>query len=286
MEKPRRSLVEAVHQAYAALSARERRVADLVLESPGEVAAYPASELAQMVGVSNSTVTRFVQKIGFESYEDARRSAREAREWGSPLFLASPAAQAQEKPSNELIRRYAESELAILSAALAELSPARLDELTDALIAARRLYFMGFRNSHYFAGYARWQFIQFRTNTHLFPGPGETVAERIADLGPGDLVLVVGLRRIVGKLRRYLEAIHATGADVLLITDPSARVTPAYARWTITCPVENPYVFDSYAGVLAVLRLLAFESFQKLGKKGRAHLEAIEVHHEKLGEFE
>ncbi len=285
MEKPRKSLVDAVHRAYPQLSARERLVADLVLESPGEISAYPASELAQMVGVSNSTVTRFVQKIGFDTYEEARRSAREAREWGSPLFLTSRAG-GEGRQAEGLLQRFGEGEAAILATALGGLAPSRLDEITDALASARRLYFMGFRNSHYLAGYTRWQFIQFRKNTHLIPGPGETLAERIADLGPGDMVLVVGVRRIVGKLRRYLQAIHETGADVLLVTDPSARVTPAYARWTITCPVENPYVFDSYTGVMAVLRLLAFCTFEKLGKRGRAHLEAVELHHEKLAEFE
>lgn len=112
------------------------------------------------------------------------------------------------------------------------------------------------------------------------------MAERIADLGPDDVVMVVGIRRIVGKLRRYLQALSSSGVRVLLITDPSARVTPAYAHWTITCPVETPHVFDSYSGVLAVIRLLAFETFSKAGKPGRQYLETIESRHEQLAEFE
>ena len=120
----------------------------------------------------------------------------------------------------------------------------------------------------------------------MIPGPGETVAERIADLGEGDVVLVVGVRRIVGILKRYLEAISNTGAAVLLIIDPSARGIPAFARWTIACPVENPHIFDSYAGVLAVLRLLAYETFDKTGKSGRDYMQQIEARHEELAEFE
>lgn len=176
--------------------------------------------------------------------------------------------------------------MAAATAALGALSPALLDEITDALHEARNLGFMGFRNSHYFAGYARWQFIQFRERTRLIPGPGETVAERIADLGPEDVVLVVAVRRIVGKLRRYIEALSGRGVRVPLITDPSARVLPAHARWTLVCPVENAFGLDTYAGVLAVIRLLAVEAFRKSGAAGRVYLKRIEAAHEVLGEFD
>ena len=75
MESLLKSLVESVQGAYPELSGRERRVAELVLESPGDICMYPASELARLAGVSNSTVTRFVRRVGFDSYEEMRRSA-------------------------------------------------------------------------------------------------------------------------------------------------------------------------------------------------------------------
>ena len=92
MAKPKKSIVDLVHKAYPNLSDRERLVADFVLAAPGEISVYGASELARLIGVSASTVTRFVQRTEFSNYEDMRRSAREARTWGSPLFTASQAA--------------------------------------------------------------------------------------------------------------------------------------------------------------------------------------------------
>ncbi len=284
-DKPPSSLSGAIHQAYESLTRNERQIADLVLESPGRICVLSASELARTAGVSNSTVTRFVQRTGYDSYEHMRQVALESRSWGSPLFMEPPTGPV-EGNHDDLVHRFLQHETAVLQNSLADLSVERLDEITTALLEAHNLGFMGFRNSHYFAGYARWQFIQFRERTRLIPGPGETVAERIADLGPDDVVVVVGIRRIVGKLKRYLETLADSGVSVLLLTDPSARITPAYARWTITCPVDTPHVFDSYAGVLAVLRLLAYETFVKSGTSGRKYLENIEARHEQLGEFE
>lgn len=280
-----RSLVQRVHAVYGGLSSSERKVADLVLDFPGELAAYTASELARLAEVSNATVTRFFRQLGYASFEEARRSARRAREWGSPLFLASKASES-ETIGSDLVKRFAEEEIATVTGTFAALDPEVLNEVTDALARARRLFFLGFRNSSYVAGYARWQFIQFRGDVHMLTGGGETLAERIADLGEGDVIVLVGLRRLIRRVRRYAEAARDAGADILLVTDPSARGTPAYARWTITCLVENPHVFDSYAGVIGVLRLLAVETMYKLGRQGRDRLQKIEQLHERLAEFD
>jgi DNA-binding MurR/RpiR family transcriptional regulator len=284
-DKKGKSLVNRVHEAYAALPSGERKVADLVLDFPGELAAYTASELAALAEVSNATVTRFFKRLGYDSFDAARRSARRAREWGSPLFLASKASES-ETINSDLITRFAEEEKALITATFAALDPDVLDQATDALARAKRLFFLGFRNSSYAAGYARWQFVQFRGDVHMLTGGTESMAERIADLGPGDLLVLVGVRRLVAKLRRYAEAANAAGADILLLTDPSARITPAYARWTIICTVENPHVLDSYAGVIGVLRLLVVETMHKLGRDGRERLQRIETLHESLGEFD
>ena len=89
MTNPQKSIVDQVRKAYTGLSERERLVADFVLAAPGEVSVYGASELAELLGVSASTVTRFVQRTDFTNYEEMRRSARAARTWGSPLFTAA-----------------------------------------------------------------------------------------------------------------------------------------------------------------------------------------------------
>ena len=45
-------------------------------------------------------------------------------------------------------------------------------------------------------------------------------------------------------------------------------------------------MFDSYAGVMGVLRLLAVETMQRLGRTARERLQAVESLHDALGEFD
>ena len=283
---PRGAIVHAIHAVYESFSAKEKKVANLVLDSPGELSVYSASELARLAAVSNATITRFVRRTGFGSYEEMRVAAREARSWGAPLFQPTDDGAREATEDDAFLSAFTQAEVRNLTQALDNLTRDKIDEITTALVGSRNLVFMGFRNSHFLAAYARTQFLHFRDRTRIVPGPGETVTERTADLGPEDVVVIIGLRRIVGVLKRHMKAMHGRGVSILLITDPSARVVPAYARWTITCPVETPHMFDSYSGVQAVLRLLAYESFRKTGKEGRAYMENIEARHADMGEFE
>src|SRR5215210_8693870 len=89
------SLLSRIREQLHELPPTERRLADLVLDFPGELASYSASELAMLANVSNATVSRFIRRLGYENYDEARRHAREEKGSGSPLFLASvkPAAE-------------------------------------------------------------------------------------------------------------------------------------------------------------------------------------------------
>ncbi|MEO0820452.1 MAG: MurR/RpiR family transcriptional regulator [Pseudomonadota bacterium] len=282
-DAPEGSLTQRIHAVYAALPDGERRAADTVLEAPGELATLGAGELAGRAGVSTPTVSRFVRRLGYGGYEEARRAARAMRVSGSPLYLARAGAEARKAGRLETLL---ETEAALLEASLAMQNPLTLDALAERLAQAPRVRLAGFRNSHFAAEYGRSVFAQVRGDVEMLNAPGQTLAEGIAGIGPGDVALVLGLRRRPAGFTRFVETLAGTGADVALIADRSVRGAPAHARWNLTCAVETPQLVDSYGGVMAVLRALAIAMLDRLGRGGRRHLERIEGLHEALGELE
>ena len=63
------------------------------------------------------------------------------------------------------------------------------------ICTATRVYVLGIRNSHFLAGYLRWQLIQVRDNVELLPVGGETLAEHLAGLNRDDVVILIAFRR-------------------------------------------------------------------------------------------
>jgi len=271
-----------LHAMYDRLPESERKIADLVLDFPGEVAAYSATELAALAGASKAAVTRLVRRLGYDSFEAARRTARDARDWGSPLYMLRSGAQPEGFDAR--VRAHAERDMANLSRTLDALDPQIVGAIVDALAGARRVWLFGYRNSHYLAGYARWQFIQVRGEVHLLPMAGETLAEYLEDLGSEDLLAVIAFRRRVPAVERVVALAHARGAQVLLVTDLAARVR-APATWTLRCEVRGEDLFDRYTAAISLLHLLSVELVGRTGTAGRRRLERIEDLHERLGEL-
>lgn len=79
-------VLDRVRGAYASLRPSEQRVADYVLKDPETCTRCTISELADQVQVSQPTVIRFVQALGFDGYRNFKyclirdRSGGAARE--------------------------------------------------------------------------------------------------------------------------------------------------------------------------------------------------------------
>jgi len=279
---PPLSLESRIRDRYETLPSSERKIADLLLDFPGEVAAYSATELAKLAGSSKAAVTRLVRRLGFANFEEARREARDARNWGSPLYLMPR--EPDQGAFAGRIQRHIKQDLKAVSQTLESLDADTVEEIISALWRARRVFLLGYRNSHYLAEYLRWQFIQARPDVHVLPSAGETLAEYISDLDGDDVLVIIGLRRRPPKVSDILEAATDAGTQVLYITDPSARPQPK-ATWTLTCTVRGRELFDRYAGVISLLHFLSVSLMSRAGAKGRTRLKVIEGMHESFHEF-
>ncbi len=268
---------------YDRLPESERKIADLILESPGEVAAYSATELATLAGASKAAVTRLIRRLGYENFEAARRAAREAQNWGSPLYLMSrtPA----RGRFSERIQAHIEQDVRNISLTLEGLRADVFADIVENICGAKRVYFLGYRNSRHLAAYARTQVMQARSDVHLMPAAGETIAEYMADMTREDLLIVIGLRRRVPEVARAIAKAAGAGISVLYITDWAAAPAEG-ARWTIPVAVRGKDLFDRYASAMSLLHFIAVSVVDKMGEKGRRRLNRIESLHSDLHEFD
>ena len=280
--KRTRSLEARVRGHYGSLPESERKIADLILDFPGQIAAYSATELAQLSGGSKAAVTRLVRRLGFGSFEDARRAARDAQSWGSPVYLLNKEEQAREFAAR--IEEHIEQDIGVIRRTFGGLAEDAFGQIVDAICDARRVWLFGLRNSRYLAGYLRWQLIQVRGGVHRLPEAGETLAEYISDLEQDDLFIVIGFRRRMPEVRRSLDAARAMGVRSVLITDPTSRGETG-ATWTVRCETRAADVFDRYAGAMSFLHFLSVAVVAKADSRGRKRLAAIEALHEDFGDF-
>jgi DNA-binding MurR/RpiR family transcriptional regulator len=277
--KPIDERIEALSEA---LPDSERKLADLLTAQPALLATYSATELASMAGSSKAAVTRFIQRVGYATYSDARREAREAQRWGAPTFqLATSLSHASEESFGEHLRRDMEN----LAATFEKLTSGVVEPAISALARARRVAVVGYRNSHALAQYLARQLVLFKDGVHLLPQAGQTLGEDLSWLTPDDIVIVLAFRRRVPILSRILRHAQRSSIPTLVLTDAATPARELDATWRIVCETRGSAQFDSYAAPMSVLNLLVSMLALRPEISTTSRLRSSEKLHESLEEL-
>lgn len=277
------TLESRLRAAYAALPGSEAAVAEVLLNHPGRLATHSATELAADAGASKAAVTRLIQRLGYPSYAAARAEARDAQQWGSPVYLEASAPAGQGR--HAAFASHVAADQQVLARTLEGVSDVELAGAVAALAGARRVVVIGFRNSAWLAMYARSQIGLLRPGVELAPLPAETVAEGLVELGRDDVVLALGFRRRVPAFAAALRAAHAAAARIVLVTDPSGAADIGWADWTLSCHCRGASMFDSYVAPVSVLNFLYQQLAQALGDAALRRLRGVEQLHGQLGDL-
>ncbi|WP_142850201.1 MurR/RpiR family transcriptional regulator [Telmatospirillum sp. J64-1] len=280
MAPAERSFLSRVRNALPDLHPAERRLGEFLCDFPGELASYSAQELAKLANVSKATVSRFVRRLGYESYEEARRHARAEGQTGSRLFLALPSGDGAEASLAANI----EQGKANLDRTFATISQVEIDAVARAMLAARKVWVLGFRASHPFATYLQWQLTQVIENIVAIPSGGETLGEHLVSIRPEDCVIVFGLRRRVARMEPILKVIGRSGAKFLYVTDEGLDPYRE-ADWHFRCQTLAPGPLFNHVAVMAVCHLLATRAIEIAGAEGRGRLRGIEMLNDMLDEL-
>lgn len=270
---------ERLRSAYPQLTPQEQRVADFIFDHFDDLISYNSAELARLSGVSKATVSRLFKRLGYQSYREMRDELRTLRQSGMPLTDNRDAVQ-----GNTLLARHYKQEMANLTQWVNHIDAHQFNAVIAALVQARRVVLMGFRNSYPVAMHLRQQLLQVRERVMLVPQPGQTLAEELADLAPQDVAVVVAFRRRPRQLRAVLTQLQAQRVPTLLICEPQALIP--LANWHLAAPLDSVSAFDSYSAAMSLANLLSNALLHETLAQGRQRIHQIADLYQDLDELE
>jgi len=139
-----RGVLRAVRFHLDDLRDSEKKVARVVLETPGQVIYRSISELAEEAGTSEPTVLRFCRALGFRGYHDlkiqlAQDLVPEVKNIHEDVTARDDAAT--------LVRKVLNANAIAIADTLETLDPAQVDKAVRILASAERIEFIGFGGS-------------------------------------------------------------------------------------------------------------------------------------------
>ena len=208
------------------MSAIERRIADFILENTHLLRDYSSQQLANALGISQSSVVKFSQKLGFKGYPDLKFSIGEAvaRNGADADPAEDAATDGQQVLSEELWRAKgrAEEETRLLN------PPERIDAVVDMLRGADKAFVVGTGEDGVSArAFAiRLSLLGFPAIHHYDP---VLVPAEVATSQPGDLLILFSERGQSSALCQLARLFQKRGGKVVSVTRHTANPLRAHA---------------------------------------------------------
>ncbi|TWI03555.1 RpiR family transcriptional regulator [Luteimonas cucumeris] len=210
------------------MSAIERRIADFILENAHLLRDYSSQQLASALGISQSSVVKFSQKLGFKGYPDLKYSVGEAiarntgqDEAGRVLALADdPHAALAEDLWRQKAR--AEEETRLIN------PPERIDAIAAAIGGAGRVFVIGLDGDGVLArAFAlKLSLLGILTVHHFDP---VLMATSVSAAGTGDVLLVFSEHGGQVALSQISRQFHERKGKVISVTRYTANPLRAHA---------------------------------------------------------
>jgi DNA-binding MurR/RpiR family transcriptional regulator len=256
------------------LSPAQRRIARYLLEHPDETAFLSTVDLAERVGVSQASVTRFAFALGFDGFPEFRAALR-------ALVLDRRAGdKGDEGEQLNDLQLLVDSEIRNLRTLRDTLAdPAPLREAAAVLAASRPLPVVGLRVSAPLAHLFGYFAAKVHLDVRVLDLPGSLLEDgltRAADAG-ARCVLAFALPRYPRELRDALRWARQVGLKTVLVTDQHITPLAEHTDIVLTAPVSSDFAFDSHAASTALCSALLHTMLAALPTEQQASLERFEI---------
>ena len=202
------------------LTVSQSRILEYLLGHPDDVAYMSSGQLAESLGMSNATIIRFCQHIGFKGYMDLQRHIRQEIK----THLSVPQ-RLQKQPANirqarDFLKTILKSDQENLATAAQILSSDLFEQLVTDIQSKQEIWVLGLRScygaAHYFSTNLR--FLSRRVN--LISLDAGTVWSQIQPgLNSEALLISISFPRYCRQTIEIAQLFHDAGARVVAVTD-------------------------------------------------------------------
>ncbi|MFD1317936.1 MurR/RpiR family transcriptional regulator [Loigolactobacillus zhaoyuanensis] len=226
------NIMQLVEAQYVELSRQERKVALKVLQEPEKIQQLSINHLAESVGVSNATITRFVKKMKCANFYEFKIQL--AKVGVSP----EPAVPTKGTIADDVYDFYQK----VLKATQQLLDPKTLTEVVQLMQHSQRLYLFGLGSSGYTANEMAQRLIRMgitafaMTDSHMM-----YITSGI--MQRGDVILVLSTSGNTSEVNQAVTAAKKNGAQVIAITGFSR--SPLVEQSDLALVVKNSNFVDN-----------------------------------------
>jgi DNA-binding MurR/RpiR family transcriptional regulator len=255
-----RALAVAIARGEAAISlgAKAQEALGRMLDMVGDTALLSITTLGEALRVSPSTLTRLATALGYPGFPGLQQVLLSASMTAPGAFYSRQAASALRggSSSRAAATRLCHENQANIDRFIDRLDETAFDTAVALLISAPRVVIHGIRQFHAVASFLVYGLRMIRSDVALLDNGSLGVAEGLAALSPGDVLLSTSCAPYSTQVAEVAAVAHRTGLVTIALTDRPTSPLVATSRAAILVDHDSSFLSNSIGAFVVAAECL------------------------------
>lgn len=255
-EQRNTDLLKIIQEKQSTFSKGQKQISSFILGHYDKAAYMTAAKLGALVGVSESTVVRFANELGFAGYPELQHSLQEMIR--SKLTTIQRIEITNDRiGESDLLEKVLNSDIEKIKHTLDEIDRTSFENAVDDLIGAQMIYIIGMRSSSSLASFMyHYLNLVFPHVRLVRTTSGSEIFEQLLRINDKDAIIGISFPRYSKRIINALGYAKKQGAKVISITDSAASPIAANADDLLLAKSDMASFVDSLVAPLSIINAL------------------------------
>ena len=283
--KDGKQLISNINMQYMKLSKGQKLIAKYILENYDKVAFMTAAKLSEEVGVSESTVVRFANALGYSGYPKLQEALEELIK--NKLTTVQRVEMIDEnKSDSEILYSVLKSDITNIKNTIECIDEKVFEDTAKKLINAKKIYILGIRSSFAIAQYLGFYLDMVLDNVQIIRVDMADVFDQIVRIDKDDVLFVISFPRYSRKAYQTSMYAKERKANIISLTDSVYSPVASLADNVLLVKNNMTSFVDSLVPAFSVVNALIIAISKKEKTKVKNHFINLENMWDKFSVYE
>ncbi len=267
---------ERIKASYPELSKGQKKIANAILNDYDKAAYMTAARLGAYVGVSESTVVRFANELGFDGYSEFQRAVQELVR---TKLTPNQRIEVTKKRlgGGDILESIMESDISKIRYTLDSVRRDDFYSSVDYILSAKHIYVMGARSTEALASLLKYNLSLILDNV-VFIKPTSTaeVFEQMLSISKDDVLIAFSFPRYSSKMVSAVKYARQNQAAVVVFTDSEISPLAEHASCLLTAQSDMASFMDSFVAPVSIINAMIVEITKRREKEITKRFDRLE----------
>ena len=283
--KDSKYLISHIQSQYTRFSKGQKLIAQYILKNYDKVAFMTACKLGEAVGVSESTVVRFANALGYSGYPKLQDALQEVIK--NKLTTVQRVDMVKEfNDDSAILKKIVKSDMDNIKDTLEEIDEKAFEEAANRILKAKRIYIVGMRSSFTIAQYLGFYLGIILDSVHVIRTDMGDAFEQVVKINEDDVLIAVSFPRYSKKSYQIVSYAKEKGAHIVSLTDSLFAPVASFTDNLLLVKSNMASFVDSLVPALSIANALIVSVGMKEKEDIKQHFDDLEAIWEKYSVYD